>query len=245
MKCNSIQYKAVINNDNLPKYGELKLKTVGVGNESIINIRSAVVQTLTIVSGNGTFVASGTKIYSIPKNVGISPITTSEADIISVENKYELLQLQGKSENGQNFSIADLSELEYCTKLNILTLKYSELGGSIKSIAKLTNLTKIHLTSGNFIGDISNLSAMTSLSELDIRNSAIDGTIESLCEGMVANGRSSGQLEIQSLMNGITFNGNIRNGVKITFNSTGCEVVNSYASDAPLGTLSNGVWTYN
>lgn len=244
MQCNSIMYKAVINNDNLPKYGELKLKTVGTGNSVAINIKSAVAQTLTIISGNGTFVASGAKTLPIAKNTEISPITTNDADVISVENKYELLQLNGKTDNGQNLSVADLSELEYCTKLKKLTLKHAD-SGNIQSLSKLTELTNLILVSANFTGDISNLSGMISLAELDVRNSAISGTIESLCEGMFAGGRVSGQLVISSIMNGITFNNQTRNGVKITFNSTGCAVVNTFASDAPLGTLSNGVWTYN
>ncbi len=238
-------YKAVVDNDSLPKYGELKLKTVGTGNSVAINIKSEVAQTLTIVSGNGTFAASGAKTYSIAKNIEASPITTNDADVISVENKYELLQLMVKTDNGQNLSVADLSELEYCTKLKKLSIKYSEFGGNIQSLSRLTELTNLLLMSANFTGDISNLSGMTSLSDLEIQNSAISGTIESLCEGMFANGRSSGVLRITSLMNGITFNNNTRNGVKITFNSTGCVVVNTFASDAPLGTLSNGVWTYN
>ena len=245
MECNSITYKAVINNDNLPKYGELKLKTVGTGNSVAINIKSAVAQTLTIISGNGTFVVSGVKTLPVAKNTEVSPITTNDADVISVKNKYELLQLLGKTDNGQNLSVTDLSDLEYCTKLQKLTLKYSEFGGNIQSLAKLTELTYLYLMSSNFTGDISNLSGMISLADLNVENSAIGGTIESLCEGMFADGRTSGELVIRSLMNGITFNNQTRNGVKITFNSTGCTVVNTFASDAPLGTLSNGVWTYN
>ena len=85
-------------------------------------------------------------------------------------------------------------------------------GGSPKELVfgynlnNIATLTTLHLYQENVTGDIVNLGKSTSLAFLYLFGTQCYGTIESLAEAQIANGRTSGTLELNG--NGIiTYNG--------------------------------------
>ena len=78
--------------------------------------------------------------------------------------------------------------------------------GDLSVLNNIATLTTLHLYQENVTGDIVNLGKSTSLAFLYLFGTQCYGTIESLAEAQIANGRTSGTLELNG--NGIiTYNG--------------------------------------
>lgn len=83
------------------------------------------------------------------------------------------------------------------------------------------------------------------LTKIDNRYRAIlQGTLESLCEGMIANGRTSGSLQVIGgavTLNGISDGGSAT--YNITFSDSGCTI--SATASSRTATYSGGTWSYS
>lgn len=244
------QYKGSINDpDNkILAYGELRLKTVGSDNNVVCSLKSAVAQTLKIISGTGVFRQSNDTELAYIQNQEQSPLTTANGDVISIENKYELVFLNGKSASGQNLKIEKLSDLSYSTKLQKLTFK--EIGeGVTTDVANLTSLGTLHLASPNVGGSILDFSKLIALRDLDIQYAQITGKFETFIEQLITNGIANDANIVVNIMGnasstGPTLHGIYKNKLKFAFNSTGCVVWNTMPATPTINaTLSNGVWT--
>ena len=89
----------------------------------------------------------------------------------------------------------------------------------LSSVAKNTNATTIILGGSDIQDDIAILAPLTSLTALNVGSTDVFGTVESLAEGMIAAGRTSGTLAITADGTQVTYNGSSFTTVTITFSN--------------------------
>lgn len=252
----------------LRKIGELLIfAKLGTGANTGAN--SSVAQTASFRNSGYTFVNNNQPEINITTNqssaTGLN--VSAQGAVISIPNRYNLTMLTLK--NG--FIVQSLDEFKMCNDLARLicmdgidtvgdisviaglpSLTYIDMGnfplveGDIASFKDRTDITSIAI--GNMpklTGNISTLRKLVSLENLNIlADNLITGTLESLCEGMCANNRTSGTLTFR-INRGVTFHGTTYLGVvnfSIEFSATGCTVtVNGGTSTYVKAT---GTWTY-
>lgn len=69
------------------------------------------------------------------------------------------------------------------------------------------NFNNLVLDNSGFSGNIQNLATLTAMGFLSAINTNVNGTLESLANGLVSNGKSSGQLKTSLMGTGCTFDG--------------------------------------
>lgn len=164
----------------------------------------------------------------------------------------------------------NVSELKYCTGLVYLAGNYS-LEGELAELKELpittilfdagsgapalkvttddlsdfSSLTNLQIFSGIISGDIKKLGKNTAFTAIRLRYSSdsIFGTLEELCENMIENGRSSGNLEVCLSGTQVTFNGSSvgTSTYNIAFANGGCAVSRGGNQIASYNGTS---WTY-
>lgn len=136
-------------------------------------------------------------------------------------------------------SVGNITSIKNLIGLTILSISNTNIEGDIANLSSLVSLTELGINTPGVYGDCVALKNMTSLRNLSVRDgvygnivnlskcisliegyvnlSMIEGTLESLADGMVSNGRTSGTCVIYG--NGIiTYNGTPFTGSKtITF----------------------------
>lgn len=89
----------------------------------------------------------------------------------------------------------------------------------LSSVAKNTNATTIILGGSDIQDDIAILAPLKSLTTLNVGGTEVFGTVESLAEGMIAAGRTSGTLAITADNSQVTYNGSSFTTVTINFSN--------------------------
>ena len=89
----------------------------------------------------------------------------------------------------------------------------------LSSIAKNTNATSLIMGGSDIQDDIAILAPLKSLATLNVGGTEVFGTVESLAEGMIAAGRTSGTLAITADSTQVTYNGSSFTTVTITFSN--------------------------
>lgn len=151
---------------------------------------------------------------------------------IEISDKYSITSLAVVGDKPKKIFGCDLSELEYCTALTIinvdtagftediknlskltalvsLTLTNNAVSGDIASLATLTNVTNMKIGSTNISGTLTGIAPLvTNLTEIWLQDTTVSGSLESLAEAMIANGKTSGRLRIICNLY-ITYQGNV------------------------------------
>ena len=112
-----------------------------------------------------------------------------------------------------------------CLNIENLNVRDTAISGSLSSIARLTNLKALVVDNPYITGNISSLGVLIKLTGTLYLGSKCEGTIESMADGMIAAGRTSGTLIVSCYPNKVTYNGNGVSKVTITFSSGSYNVV--------------------
>lgn len=252
----------------LRKPGEMLIfANNGTGNNS--GATSNVAQTASFRNSGYTFAANNSTGINITTNQssGTGLGVSAQGAVISIPDKYHLTKLALK--NG--FEVSSLEEFKKCNDLvSLIFTDGIDTTGNVSILAELSNLTYIDFNNLTLVtgdisvfkdrtnitnlgfsnvvkltGNISTLGKLTALTGLNIlSDNLITGSLESLCEGMCTNSRTSGTLGFR-INKGVTFNGNTYSGVadfSIVFSDTGCTV--TVSGNTSTYTKSNGTWTY-
>ena len=184
------QFKGITNNDSLVKFNCVRIKVYPRTDNLLASFRiQAPVGTKLFIEddADGYFTDSeGTqtqtpKLHVISNGADYESIYCHPGDYyVFIDNKYNIEKLTGRmnnSESSPKFIGINLGEFDYCTNLSVLTpngMNYSS--GSIDSLTRLTKLENIILGTASYSND------------------KISGSINTMVEGMIANGRTSGTI---------------------------------------------------
>lgn len=210
VQCLVTKLKGTVNNDSLPKIGELRIKFRKVSRPSVdsqyLNLSTVGTQSITIV-GDGYFTDStlsqnkGTTL-SITGNNNIVYVSNTNCEV-SIPNKYNITDLNLGNNSKKIFNkeldldqlkcsplnsinvpyvnlIGGLDDLKNITSLMSIIMQGSNVTGNISSLKNLTLLKTLNLSNTNVIGDLDNLKGITSLSSIILSNTNIAGDISSL-----------------------------------------------------------------
>ena len=151
---------------------------------------------------------------------------------------FKVVNLAKSKAYGNIFSISSRNLL-------YIDLNQTDVVGTINSFENNTNITWLSLYScPSIYGNIESLYKLINTTRILLSGTAVTGTIETLAEGMLAQGKTT---EVQITVQYGTFNNIPLNGgrVSLNFGSGTITVRQNTSTGSILGTYSNGTWTYN
>lgn len=186
-QCLVTKLKGTVNNNSLPKIGELRIKFRKVSSPSVdsqyLNLSIINTQSITIV-GDGYFTDStlsqnkGTTL-SITGNNNIVYVSNTNCEV-SIPNKYNITDLNLGNNSKRIFNKElDLDQLKY-SPLNSINAPYVNLIGGLDSLKNITSLMSIIMQGSNVTGNISSLKNLTLLKTLDLVNTNVIGDLDNL-----------------------------------------------------------------
>lgn len=235
--CLVTKLKAVVDNDNLEKFGVLVLKTTskdqGAYKFGIIMQNPG---TIDAVDGGTikSYRSGGTTDthQDIPAQTDSTwKAALSTESTFELKNKYDLLTLTLFSD--EYYDNFDLAQLKGCYNLGILigcvsgnlssiselaSLAYlnleranksSKLKGDVSSLAALVNLAILNINKNTAItGSIADLGNLVNLTEFESRETGVVGAVEEFVAAQIGNGRNNCEsLSMIGYKTAITFNG--------------------------------------
>lgn len=228
--CLVTKLNGVVSDDSLPRLNEVTL-AIKTGQQTLVELPSFAPNTTTAYLENSNSFPGGGQT-SGPGNNSVSA-NIVEDGYYRIQNKYSLTGIWRTISDATrcNEVSLNLSEIEYCTQLQILNIgSKCDLVGDLSSFANLAALWDLEVASATSLtGDLSSISGLVNLKKLDFqRASHITGSVSSFsqmtvlegvwlryCPGIhetddsiaafaaaqVANGRTSGTLKIECAMN--------------------------------------------
>lgn len=180
-KCLVVKLKATINDDSLPKFDELILDCTPVAsyslNRAALKLRTTADNCVVRIIGDGYFVdddlvSNPVKQVTLSKNTQTILNCSNGTYKIGISNKSNLDTLTGEYSGslGINrvWSLNELSDIKYCTKLTYFNTGTNHFSGNIES----------------------DLQYLVSLTSLNLGSSGIEGSVSKMVENMILNGRT-------------------------------------------------------
>lgn len=149
----------------------------------------------------------------------------------------------GVTHNTLNLGLSDFTNSENIEKIDI---RYqNNVTGKLSDLANLISLKNITFTALHFVtGDISILSNLVSLERLILDFTSVDGDLESLLEGLLASGRTSGSLHCDLEGSGVKFNSQSQ-GVGSTYDAVfGDNGISVSKGGNIVASYDGTTWTY-
>ena len=191
-KCLITKLNGIVNNENLLKIGEFRIKIDKVQTPSTSNRSLAIgvnIPTNIRIIGSGYFTDEnlsadkGKSLLLNPKSLNY--IYVSNDDItISIENKYNLTRfncnaVQNPWDVGMNHANIhiNIEDFKYSTALTGLGLSSTSVSGDIAAVKNLTALTGLVLNSTSVSGDIAAVKNLTALTGLGLNSTSVSGDI--------------------------------------------------------------------
>lgn len=111
---------------------------------------------------------------------------------------------------GKGSVVGDLAKFSGNTAMQTIDFRTTGVSGNIATLSDCSNLQLLRLDSSNVNGDIQDLSSCTKLTQLAVNGlSGFSGTLESLLDGLFANGRVSGSIAVAAGLSGVSYNGEL------------------------------------
>lgn len=156
--CLITQLKEVINNDTLPKLGEIKIGNVYEENFSKKKLNVTCPAGTKIYSVGGTFSLTdgGVQITEFVVQVpGTTSVFLSNGNYdLHITDKYGITGLTLQTGSGWNTKLNfDISECSYMTNVTTLALSNSEISGDLSSLVGMDSMTALYLGGTNVAGD--------------------------------------------------------------------------------------------
>lgn len=234
--CLATKLRAIVNDNSLPRVNGFRFDVIdGITGENaykfttdgevIVPVEFPVVTQSgsTYELSKGTYKFNVVDKYSLKilriANAGYSTGISMSLDSLKFTRNITQLSITNAP---AGFGGGDISSISENTKMNDCEIYKVNATGDITAFSNLIFLNRLVIRDNPSInGNIASLAKLINLSSLYINNTGCSGTLESLGEGMVSNGRTSGTLTI-SCNNIVTHNGIAVTGLKyIDFTSSG------------------------
>lgn len=206
-ECLVKKYKGSVNNENLRKFGEVRIFVNDSGATDNFLVTASNRGGLVAKCLKGTFHDGTTTIKSCNKN-GYIQDNGGTGVIISIDNKYNLNGIGNNRFEGRINLIGDLEQLSYCEDLKVLSFLKSgdipeeyQVTGSLDSLSNLTKLTHVNINrdvgniTGGSVDSFKNCTQMIAL-KIDIVGGHLSSTtnMNSLQNLFLVLGAASGNL---------------------------------------------------
>lgn len=181
--------KGVVNNDNILKLGEMRIRIAKVANPTDATQGFGITVNKPVTAkiiGDGYFTnktLSANLGNTMNLNTGSNGIWVSNDGVeISIIEKYSITEVtnsypgQSSGVYGENIDL-DLSSFKYSTSLTGLDIHDSQISGNIGDLKNLTALTFLGLHNTQVSGDIKDLKNLTALTFLSLHNTQVSGDI--------------------------------------------------------------------
>ena len=169
----------VVNNNSLPKLGELKIKfTKGTksGNRNITLMFSQ--KTEIKISGDSAF-SSGDKTKTLNADQQAQLIFSNMNEMEISFPKYNLKYFAINITDGGTAKF-DIGDLKYSKLLGTINLSNTEVYGDISSISGLVNLTAFRVANTKVYGDLAAVSNLLKLRVIEVSNSNVSGNLSAI-----------------------------------------------------------------
>ena len=186
-KCLVTKLKGAVDNQNLLRIGEMRIKFNKVSNPTDTTqciILKVSRDTKIEIIGDGYFTDSSLaqnngKNLTILANVSTEVYVSNNDIEFSIPDKYAIANISVKEQYRGNASF-DIEGLKFSTSLTNLYLTNMPAYGDIAALKNLTALTNINLDNTQISGDIAALKNLTALTKLTASNTQISGDIAAL-----------------------------------------------------------------
>lgn len=179
----------VVNNDNILKLGEMRIRIAKVANPTDATQGFSITVNKPVTAkiiGDGYFTNKSLSVNlgnTMNLNTGSNGIWVSNDDVkISIIGKYSITEFtssypgQSSSVYGENIGL-DLSSFKYSTFLTGLDIHDSQVSGNIEDLKDLTAMSYLGLYNTQVSGDIKVLKNLTNLTFLGLHNTQVSGDI--------------------------------------------------------------------
>jgi len=235
--CLVTKLKGVVQNDNLVKLGSIRFVIPKSSRDMYFSLManqtsySEPQSVITILDEGKVFPLLGRNYYNIPWEISGGCVPPHEGCTVEISNKYNLTMcmmetslLMDQRDTAYDIDIKELNCLTALTKVGL------PVSGDLNDWvpADPTIITDINMVSGNITGNISSYSRFVNLSnlaftqagEISALGSLVNllriwnispnfaGSLESFAESQIANGRTSGSVEVIG-GGGLTYQGNV------------------------------------
>ena len=187
-KCLVTKLNGSVNNDKLPRVGEMRIKVESVVSptKDTQGFGASFFQPTTVeIVGNGYF-TDDTLTKNNGKSIVVSSlqgVIVSQATTVAIRDKYKLTALNTFIPSGTPYGknkVLNIDDLKYSTSLASLNLTDMQISGDIANLNNLTALTTLVLNNIEIYGDIANLKNLTSLASINLSATNISGDIANL-----------------------------------------------------------------
>jgi hypothetical protein len=244
MKCLLTTLKSSVTDATLPKFGVLKVEVNATGldkgrRSAVIGCKSASIDnpfTIKVVNGSAKLSLNPDGSNPVAELTFTSKLQYTYIYFLEGEYDVEISSKYGLDDFSQGVSsyelpnafTIDVNQLSYNDEIWRFRSIYSPLTtGDIASFARSqSKIQMIDVTGSALYGNIANLANCTLIEEINLyKNAGIYGSLESMCEGMVAAGRESGIISCDLRGTQITYgDALITTKLTITFSSFGYSV---------------------
>ena len=186
-KCLVTKLKGAVDNQNLLRIGEMRIKFNKVSNPTDTTqciIFKVSRDTKIEIIGDGYFTDSSLaqnngKNLTILANVSTEVYVSNNDIEFSIPDKYAIANISVKEQYRGNASF-DIEGLKFSTSLTNLYLTNMPAYGDIINLKNLTALTKLTASNTQISGDIAALKNLTALTNINLDNTQISGDIINL-----------------------------------------------------------------
>ena len=186
-KCLVTKLKGAVDNQNLLRIGEMRIKFNKVSNPTDTTqciIFKVSRDTKIEIIGDGYFTDSSLaqnngKNLTILANVSTEVYVSNNDIEFSIPDKYAIANISVKEQYRGNASF-DIEGLKFSTSLTNLYLTNMPAYGDIINLKNLTALTKLTVSNTQISGDIAALKNLTALTNINLDNTQISGDIINL-----------------------------------------------------------------
>lgn len=181
--------KGVVNNDNILKLGEMRIKIAKVANPTDATQGFGITVNKPVTAkiiGDGYFTnknLSANLGNTMNLNTGSNGIWVSNDGVeISIIEKYSITEVtssypgQSSGVYGENIGL-DLSSFKYSKSMTGLDIHDSQISGNIGDLKNLTAMNYLGLYNNQVSGDIKDLKNLTALTFLGLHNTQVSGDI--------------------------------------------------------------------
>lgn len=178
-KCLITRLGGVVNNNSLPKLGELKIKFAKGTKSGNRNITLKFSQKTEIkISGDSAF-SSGSKTITLNADQQAQLEFNNMNEMEISFPKYNLVYLAINITDGGTAKF-DIGDLKYSKLLENINVSNTDVYGDISSISGLKNLINFRVGNTKLYGDLAAVSNLLKLTVIDVAGSSISGDLSAI-----------------------------------------------------------------
>lgn len=189
-------------------------------------------------------IADGTILFHNPNLSDISIFVSAKKDLKNMyfltDNdvrfplylipQFNTLERFGHTVTTNIYSVKLYGDIKVLAEMKTLRYLYllgeTEVNGDIRYLSELINIETFEMGNCSLVGDIKILSKLTKCIKFNFADTQVNGTLESLCQGLFDNGLTNGTVTMNFQRSLVTYQGELlTKGKSVIFTSSGYNVL--------------------